>query len=695
MSTLQPLLTYSTLELWVALVLRDLQPLGLAPLGKVLKDIGLPRTAMSAAVRHGLYNSLRVLMVAGTMDGDERASYDTAEFPAGWQSLRIGGEGAQVADECRSVLESIDGLIGQDDLTDELLFRAMAASDSIQSGTALSDLADLAGQALSQPLAARLGPESALLRLLERDDYLLDGMLYFLVEQLRVIPGVGQMIDELERTGREGALERIHARRGDLDQRLENERMSIRRRVWQEKRRCLEDVERRLPFSVEIATLLAHRRKAYFDLFEPVLIELETLFRRASRGSDLHPGEGTRSIRRYALPIEDSSYQDLSLDSALPNDPLLLFHRANKAFRDGLNRKAMRDYELAIQADPTMAEAHFNLAQTRIRLDDLRGALDAYRSALQHDPKLRMLPDQFELLAFTGADGLGLLLKARDERNARVCSIRLLKTSLTTDEKRVSEFIAAIKQLRSVRSKEVVKPLEVHKHKSHLLTVAEHSDGTRLSDLLQAGPLPAPRAARVLEGICSCLARCHEVGIIHGCLRPSCIVLAEGGGVRIHDFNMWPLLAGNTDDAGLPRDHLAPEQTAPHPTMTEASDIYAATAILFEMLTGVRFGRRDEESPSGVIPAAGQIIRRGLAPDPAQRCTLKDLAGTVWTLATAESKSVVSAAVPLATLESDSQVDAAEELAPEEVRRLVAGRSTRKIPLPTQPEDGTPGSERS
>ena len=83
----QPLVTFLTAELWMAVHVRQLQPLGLQPLSQVLEELGLPGTTIFAAVRHGLFNALRVIWVAGELNlDDQQSAFDSGEFSAGWKA---------------------------------------------------------------------------------------------------------------------------------------------------------------------------------------------------------------------------------------------------------------------------------------------------------------------------------------------------------------------------------------------------------------------------------------------------------------------------------------------------------------------------------------------------------------------------------------------------------------------------------
>src|SRR5262249_35105039 len=145
------------------------------------------------------------------------------------------------------------------------------------------------------------------------------------------------------------------------------------------------------------------------------------------------------------------------------------------------------------------------------------------------------------------------------------------------------------------------------------------------------------------------LAHAHERGVIHRDLKPANVLLTDDGQPMLLDFNL-------ADDAGLRAGaaaarmggtlpYMAPEQLAAfrgEPCPVDArSDLYALGRILSQLLTGqppfpIHAGSVHETLPlmaadrqrpparlcplnRTVTPAVESIIRRCLAPDPADR----------------------------------------------------------------------------
>jgi serine/threonine protein kinase len=169
--------------------------------------------------------------------------------------------------------------------------------------------------------------------------------------------------------------------------------------------------------------------------------------------------------------------------------------------------------------------------------------------------------------------------------------------------------------------------------------VLERVVGRSLQELLRSdGPLPAVRAARLMERIADALAQAHAQGIIHRDLKPSNILIdAADGAPRVMDFGIAarvPAAGHEQGEAlvGTPA-YMAPEYITQR-RVNPQIDIFAAGLVLLEMLTGQRvFQGGGAESllfriacepvqlpPEPPIdPRLGQIVLRACALDPAQR----------------------------------------------------------------------------
>lgn len=139
-----------------------------------------------------------------------------------------------------------------------------------------------------------------------------------------------------------------------------------------------------------------------------------------------------------------------------------------------------------------------------------------------------------------------------------------------------------------------------------------------LQRMLQRGSTaPLAPALVVLDDLLESLGRLHAAGITHGHVRPESVLVGRDGRCRLDDRAARPALGSAS--LGL-LGYVAPEVRGGGPR-TPASDIYGATAVFFEALTGlpplggVDQARRDESVP---LPAR-RLVEEGLDTDPGTR----------------------------------------------------------------------------
>lgn len=168
----------------------------------------------------------------------------------------------------------------------------------------------------------------------------------------------------------------------------------------------------------------------------------------------------------------------------------------------------------------------------------------------------------------------------------------------------------------------------------------EYVDGSSLEEFQSRLPYILPElAALVLVDVLSALEYAHAKGVIHRDLKPANILVSREGRVIVSDFGLAKMrdvsqltLSGTV--LGSP-DYMSPEQARGDVT-TERSDLFAAAAVLYFLVTGTRpFTRRtplatlaavcDAEAESASLrnpklsPGLSRIIRKGLSKLPEER----------------------------------------------------------------------------
>ena len=242
---------------------------------------------------------------------------------------------------------------------------------------------------------------------------------------------------------------------------------------------------------------------------------------------------------------------------------------------------------------------------------------------------------------------MGVVYAARDERLERIVALKTMSTMTSMlspggDETARKRFWREARAAASVNHPNVCQIYEIGEDDGQLFIAMELLEGEALAERLRRGPLSVSEAVPVGLGMLAALSALHARGIVHRDLKPSNVFLTPHG-VKLLDFGLArPQLEPSLGSAeGLTRPGIVmgtPRYMAPEQVVGEAvdarSDLFAAGAILFEMLAGrPAFGGRTvvevlhatlhEQPPaltgSPVVAAVDRVIRRALAKQPAER----------------------------------------------------------------------------
>jgi serine/threonine protein kinase len=246
---------------------------------------------------------------------------------------------------------------------------------------------------------------------------------------------------------------------------------------------------------------------------------------------------------------------------------------------------------------------------------------------------------------------------------ARTVAIKRLHAQLVDQPEFVRMFVDEARLAARVRHPNVVATIDVVATEGQLFLVMEYVQGESLAKLARActklgGRVPRRIVAAIMLGILHGLHAAHEaknekgepLGIVHRDVSPQNVLVGTDGVARVIDFGIARAAVqvhttGVRTMKGKPA-YMAPEQIQ-NGNVTRLTDIYAASVIFWELLTGERlfYASTDKETidhvlaapvqpPSAkvptLLPALDDIVLKGLARDPAQRFpTARDMARAI------------------------------------------------------------------
>ncbi|GAB2890102.1 hypothetical protein GCM10027074_68050 [Streptomyces deserti] len=178
-----------------------------------------------------------------------------------------------------------------------------------------------------------------------------------------------------------------------------------------------------------------------------------------------------------------------------------------------------------------------------------------------------------------------------------------------------------------------------------LYIVMEYIEGRSLSSVLdedvrQFGAVP-DKALKIVADLLAALESSHEMGLVHGDIKPGNVMVTKRGVVKVMDFGIARAMQSSVTSitqtgvvVSTPQ-YLSPEQALGR-AMDARSDLYSVGIMLFQLVTGqvpfdgdsplaTAYAQVQEEpvNPSvinrGLPPAVDALVARALKKNPSER----------------------------------------------------------------------------
>jgi serine/threonine protein kinase len=195
---------------------------------------------------------------------------------------------------------------------------------------------------------------------------------------------------------------------------------------------------------------------------------------------------------------------------------------------------------------------------------------------------------------------------------AKLVAIKRMHPQFAKDPDFLAMFLDEARLVTRIRHPNVVQPLDVIVERGEVLLVMEYIHGealSRISRTLRAKNerIPLRIAVAIMSGVLHGLHAAHEaksekgepLGIVHRDVSPQNVIVGVDGVARVLDFG----IAKAADQVHLTREgelkgkliYMAPEQLLGE-TLTRRTDIFSASVVLWECLTGQRLFESDSQS---------------------------------------------------------------------------------------------------
>ena len=197
---------------------------------------------------------------------------------------------------------------------------------------------------------------------------------------------------------------------------------------------------------------------------------------------------------------------------------------------------------------------------------------------------------RYEVFAELGRGGFATVYRAWDPALHREVAIKCLAPYLMGDPSVRARFLAEARQLAAFDHPNLVTVYDVGESADGPFFAMKLVNGQSLEALLaERGRFSLAEAVTALEPIGRALDQLHAAGIVHRDVKPSNVMIEQGGRVILMDLGISRALAATVHTmsgflVGTPTS-MAPEQVCGEP-VTAATDIYALGILAYQLLCG-------------------------------------------------------------------------------------------------------------
>jgi len=198
------------------------------------------------------------------------------------------------------------------------------------------------------------------------------------------------------------------------------------------------------------------------------------------------------------------------------------------------------------------------------------------------------------LLAHLGTGGMGVVYRGWHMAFRIDVAVKVLKASLAADRDYVLRFRHEAEASLRITHQHVVRAYDVEeRHGLHFFVMEFVAGESAMQRVRRLGRMGTREAITTITALAAGLAEAHGHGLVHRDVKPSNVLIARSGRVKVADLGLVrPALEATEESASGDkpvmlgtRQYMAPEQWGSrdvHP----AADVWAVGATLYYLLTG-------------------------------------------------------------------------------------------------------------
>src|SRR5262245_57444833 len=177
------------------------------------------------------------------------------------------------------------------------------------------------------------------------------------------------------------------------------------------------------------------------------------------------------------------------------------------------------------------------------------GRMGVATGTQQLESGVKIGPYRIDVLIGTG--GMGEVYRARDTKLGRDVAVKVLPAPFMAEPERLARFQREARLLAALNHPHIAAIFGFEEADGVSALILELVDGDTLADRIARGPIPIDKALRIGRQIAEELEAAHEKTIIHRDLKPANIKITPAGAVKVLDFGLAKIYAGESADPSL------------------------------------------------------------------------------------------------------------------------------------------------
>ncbi|GLU05178.1 hypothetical protein SLE2022_222910 [Rubroshorea leprosula] len=248
-----------------------------------------------------------------------------------------------------------------------------------------------------------------------------------------------------------------------------------------------------------------------------------------------------------------------------------------------------------------------------------------------------------------GEGNFGKVKLARHVDSGLQFAVKVFEKNKIVSPKINEQIIREIATLKLLKHPNVIRLHEVLASKTKIYMVLEYVPGGDLFDrIANHGKLSETQGRKLFQQLIDGVNYCHQKGVFHRDLKLENLLVDAKGNIKISDFGLSALPQHVREDGllhttcGSPN-YVAPEIIANRGYQGSTPDIWSCGVILYVILTGFlpfddrnrvvlyqKIFKGDTQIPKWISPAAQNLIRKILDPNPDTRITMVGIKEDAW-----------------------------------------------------------------